>query len=1368
MLLQRDTAGPATDAKKVFGNFLVMLRATLGLKQSVIYKQLGWTPDQYSRLEHGERPPRFEHLPDIYWAFRKAGVPFTLQMLHQFVNLASDRIALQQTYKDEHSEEEWAQLFRYLATKDGLLTPSPKHAARPSPPHLLETAHLVKREAWRKQMLDLLNEDRRKKLLIVRGAPGVGKSSELSWVAMHLSRRTSPPIQVILCDFRSIEPVDGPEAALRILLGTLLTELGCSLPQPELSFDERTTLLLDRLEHLSYRLVVILDHGECLLQEQGHLAVCWERFFSRFLRSTHPTTLILATRQWPGWFSGAQVFVDETTIPPLSQEESVHLLQQLGLSMVPVALLCTISERVGGIPQGLEWVAALVRQPLYADEWEEAFASDPFLSESTRTDDLTHIVERLLAEPHIFTGSHADDIAPLLQRIVENQRLSSDARTLLEVLSIAAVPLGQPALAVISQVAGTRPMKELRRASLLVAYEHRVHVNAMVAAAVIRHLSPGELVAREEVLIEAYTVWLECGQCYEREAGDIVTELAVLLLKHRRLLEAAQLLIRYGWLSFNLGHALRLARLVADVLDQKDWQKTEENECGGLLLHYYLSPFLGKQLDARQRVEDYHHIHQVVLSGTVVLWPLTEVYLTRLLMVYAMSDHHFEETQGMFDVCSTRLAEALPSNVDLLASLLELHSLLLARQSDFAEEQGDMESAAEYREQAIKHYHECCRLLSTHEQTAPLTGIFLKKRLARSLTNLGYQLDRVGRYEEALPILEQSIALKEQGYVEPGSLAASYGEKSQALAGLGRLEEALRFDQLALDDIGRLANAGDSLSQEEIWIYLVNRACLYLQLGRVDEAEGLLKSALPNILPTRRSFYMLAKRTLAEIEQWRRDSTSPIYQRDWRWVERLREAISFNAFWWLAHAGPFTLEEQQEWDQLVAQSVDEGIQKRLETIISQSRLRELAAALAEEREPRLWYPAIPIDKVRSRITSLLELDADVHQGEPNETIRDLYHDAIEERVCFLRLIEAAHEGDRQGFWQCNRSLHPEPTRDEIEYALARVKKLIRQGLQREDTAEASQQLLRLLGEQLHLPFDPSEESGKDHDQPEDAPLSPTQGQRFVSARVAERFLEAALREGGCEGWRVALDTNAHGPRIEAASRLLILPDKPFSLDEVKSYLQHEVINHIADAVAGERSSLGLLAIGARGYMPVSEGLALYREIQTAEVSGRAFDDSKVWLGTLSTGLASGTITPPQSFLSLFSFLKAFLVLYRLIRRPDEGEEIARQKAHDVALTLCLRTFRGVPDLDKPGVCYSKDVVYLRGLLMIKRAIAEDATILERLAVGRVALERLPDIERLGIVPPLQSLRKLAQDANLDAYILSFEGNAAEEQAEAEI
>src|SRR5260221_6549634 len=113
---------------------------------------------------------------------------------------------------------------------------------------------------------------------------------------------------------------------------------------------------------------------------------------------------------------------------------------------------------------------------------------------------------------------------------------------------------------------------------------------------------------------------------------------------------------------------------------------------------------------------------------------------------------------------------------------------------------------------------------------------------------------------------------------------------------------------------------------------------------------------------------------------------------------------------------------------------------------------------------------------------------------------------------------------------------------------------------------------------------------------------------------------------------------------------------------------------------------------------------------------------------------------------LYMFLRAFLVLYRLIRRPDQDEETAQKTAHDLALTLCLRAFRGVPELEKPGVCYSKDVVYLRGLLLIQRAVEEDVTILDRLAVGRIALEHLPAIEQLGIVPPLQPLRKLAQDS----------------------
>ena len=89
---------------------------------------------------------------------------------------------------------------------------------------------------------------------------------------------------------------------------------------------------------------------------------------------------------------------------------------------------------------------------------------------------------------------------------------------------------------------------------------------------------------------------------------------------------------------------------------------------------------------------------------------------------------------------------------------------------------------------------------------------------------------------------------------------------------------------------------------------------------------------------------------------------------------------------------------------------------------------------------------------------------------------------------------------------------------------------------------------------------------------------------------------------------------------------------------------------------------------------------------------------------------------------------------------------------------CLRTYRGVTDLQRPGVCFTKDVVYLRGLLKIERAVADDETVLDRLAVGKAALELLPDLQELGIVAPQQfsSLRKLVYDRGLDDYILSFE------------
>ncbi len=85
------------------------------------------------------------------------------------------------------------------------------------------------------------------------------------------------------------------------------------------------------------------------------------------------------------------------------------------------------------------------------------------------------------------------------------------------------------------------------------------------------------------------------------------------------------------------------------------------------------------------------------------------------------------------------------------------------------------------------------------------------------------------------------------------------------------------------------------------------------------------------------------------------------------------------------------------------------MKKHLGTLIAQSRHRELIAAIAEQREPRLRYPALAIEEVRRRLNGLLQLDAEIHQHEPNTIVRRLYHDAIEEEMTFIRFEKAIQE-----------------------------------------------------------------------------------------------------------------------------------------------------------------------------------------------------------------------------------------------------------------------------------------------------------------------------------------------------------------------
>jgi tetratricopeptide (TPR) repeat protein len=1377
-MLQQEDFLSGSDEELDFGMLLKILRSQKKVRQRTIVALLpGWTQTAYTRLENGEIAPRYDQLLPIYYAFQQAGISFSLTARQNFIKLARKKIKEKKTHRDTRTDAEWAELRYHLACMDHL-PDTPTHQsveAMVLSRHLLaETNHLISREPWREELLGFLNRSSpSKKLVIVRGPTGIGKSSELNWLATHLLQQSMTSYQVISCDFSPIEQTSGPGGALDVFLGILLAELGStnthSLP---LTVEERTGILLENLEQATTPLVVLVDNGECLLEEHGTLAPGWERFLSRFLRNQHQTTIILATKQWPGWFGGEHVFVAETALPPLSLELGVLLLQQLGLDVVPVPVLREVYTSVGGIPLCLEWVAALVKQPFYIDDWEEFGTHDEYTATlAARARDMTQAVQRLLAEPHVFGGTLAEAIAPILDKIISQQYLSSEANHLLNVLSVATVPLARPALAVVC-VRGPHPVKELRRASLLVAYPGRVQLLPMVASAVIRHLTAGQIHESERLLIQAYTAWLQEGFFHDSEKGAVITELTVLLLKQHRLLEAAQLLIQYGWLSFALGHGTPLGRLAREVMGAVDWQAEPENECGGILLSHYLGRFLGEKINTPEQAEAYQRVHQIAKEHNIPLRPATEVHLMHHLLLDLINRSRFPEAQALFGVGFERMQSLETAHPATFASLLSDQGYLLGKWGEYEAAQGHTAEATDFRERAVAVYRRCVRILrEKSEGTTPLERSTLSYHLAKVLNDLGYYLVCLGRPQEAIAALQESIQLKRQGFSKPGSLAMSLGELAQALARSGHFQEALRYNLEALDEIQRLAATGHAIAREEIPVLEVDRARLLMRVGQLDEAEQLLNEASGRIRESRRAYRMFAREARDEIALCRAAASTlgRIYL-DWRWYARYRDAISYDPFGWLAHAGPFTEEEQQEWEGLLKRS-DEEAARRKAMLIKASRDRELAAAIEERREPQLSYPSIPIEELKERLAALIQLRAEVEEHEPNTIVRRLYCEAIEEQLWYLYMIQATYEGDVETFWSYNRRIHAEPTVAEMEGALHYLGHMIGQGMQHPETAEISKRLHQQLHNMQLSPHllasfaqaqqapEVCEQRGQKRSDNELLPAH--RDQRLLSPFAVKHFFEAILQEYGFDGWQVQLDHATNNLRIETNVRTIFLAaNKTMSVARVRELLSHEIESHVFRAEAGKQSPLALLFLGTKGALVTEEGLALYYDQQTAQAQGTALDESAMssWIGTLATGLACGVLTAPQTFYHLFAFLEPLYLLSRLLPGKEEKVSSAAVEARRLALNRCLRTYRGVPDLSIPGVCYAKDAIYLRGYRAVSRALREDVGVLERLMVGVVALEHLADLAELGIVAPLNRPQWLAHRPDLDEFILSFEGS----------
>lgn len=708
----------------------------------------------------------------------------------------------------------------------------------------------------------------------------------------------------------------------------------------------------------------------------------------------------------------------ETSVPPLSIPTSMQLLQQLGLSSVPHHHLREVSARVGGIPLCLEWIAALVQDPFLLDDWqgidldEQHASQDPALSQA---EVVTRRLLRLLAEPTLMRGHMATRLQPLLERLVA--RLSAEARRVLNLLALCNVPLGKPALQALCE--RPRYLKELRDASLLVASSHRVQLLPMVASAVIVRLTAEEVKELEGQVLDALRAWVKEGTMSVQEAGQVVTELAMLLLQHRRLQEAAELLIQFGWLTINQGYIPQIVGLIEDVLQQPDWHCSEYDECGGLLLRTFLRRYLKLQAsDAErtfQRIDELIRTRRIELSSNIILYLLYNNLRILILQDQCMRALTYFEREF------SRYEYLQKTDPIAFIDLLNMRAYVLGRWGDSQAAQGENEEAHRNRQACVDVHMQCLLYMNQYEPSvSPLPRNYMLFKRARYLNDIAFYQRSLGHLEEAKQAMRECLDIKERELTLPGSLAVSYGDYGQLLGELGHFQKALSYSNRALQIIQKMIDTGLSSFQKEKGMQLIDRGKLLHRLGRLNEARACFEEGIPLVEGTSRRYSaMAAKKGLEFVGQHYKNNAH--YYLDWQWFPRYQKLASYSDVGWLAQAGPFSEEEQQEWNTLIFQKDDELAAKRLATIIALSRKRELALSLREEREPCFHYPRIPCEEVQSRITGFSQIRTEIERDESNAIVRRLYLSAIDELLDELHMIAAVSRQDADK-WISSRKL----------------------------------------------------------------------------------------------------------------------------------------------------------------------------------------------------------------------------------------------------------------------------------------------------------------------------------------------------------
>jgi hypothetical protein len=1394
MVLQQPQHGPSSTSSRhlriispnkdetiyeSFGDLLAAWRRRTRLTQAKLaivlapsFNEVGvqhLTPKTYGNLEREERFPSFDELMPLLRGFIEiCELLPTISELRQYLDLARERI---ESCTKQHVEpDQWQNLenaiqdlvgnnlfSQQLEAEEIQEKEAKKEERRRTLSQLdQDISHVIGRDDYCTHLLSFLIQSNqpRKKVVTISAMTGIGKSSVFKLLHKRLlASQDESASEVIACEFRADrqETSPTPQEWFDRFLAHVYNALEprqkemTSLPP----VGKRLQKTLQAIGNHHKPLVILLDDAQHLIERNGDWCHEWKQFLRDFMTSSdHQATLYVATREWPIWQERETTsYLHHEELPTISAETGIQLWHHLGFSQEHEEILKTATEICGYNPRYMELVAQSASTPDFVFDWND----DLFQGG----------LSRFVEHPHLA------GITPLLEDII-GKTLSDEAKRLLKILALAPVPL-PPALILYIAPHAKQHIHELVRTSLLAKRPDRLLLLPLVAESVIEHISREERESLEQPLIDAYQHWLTAGKFHdEAEQASVAAELLLLYYHQHHLMDAADLLVQSGWLCYQFGHGARLARVCQDVLAHYNWRQSPQQELAAHILYDRLSAFRGEKVATAERAKRYQAFYQQAQTAGIQLPASIIVHLLQFIIFHladAEDTESYQEAESLIESHLDQVVSLKSHDPLTYSSFLYCQAYLYGRWGEYElqQHQTDHTQAKKLLEDAVQLFKECIDLLKESERGAPpLQRSRATFKRARRLNNYAYYAKMIGSDQLSIEqALRESISLKKRGYASPGSLAIAYGEYAQYLMSIGHYQEAFEQSDQSLQEADRLVQSGYPEAESEYAVLQVERGELHLLVGDVDQAKLLFSLAKAHLVDAERRKIYLRKaefglQTIAQLETTlhRKKGESLRGQLDHRWLYRYKQIADYDTFDWLAQSGPFTPEEQEQWNKLR----ENGKIEELKQLMQKTLQREIDIALSEQRAPSIHYPAIPIVIVEQKINDCFALKREIDKEEPNRIVKQFYLDVLDEQIVTLSMIQATHEEDIEAFATYNRRLFTIPTTDEMDIAISQLLNVIDQGLRQAETEALSTHILKTLQKYALVP---SHYQAREQKQKEKLSLSPLlqqlqQEQATIPVNVAAQFLESQMHAYGFVEWKVKVDHNAINEFVEGNTEELVLPAKDLTPKSLHSVFAHEVECHVLRHANGTRSKLALLGPGLMGYSPIEEALAVH---YTALAQGK--EASVSWLGTLLVGLASGISNIPGKTIHPFTFYELYRLLrdYQMLKQLQQGKEekLAQANAHRFAQNTCLRIWRGVPAPFTPGICSVKDNTYLHGKLQLDQYLEQhevNAT-LEQLSVGCISIEHLPGCYQLGMTKPVIPNKQLAMQETFIQAILDL-------------